>query len=128
VIKQLPNSGQVSFHRRLGGIYGELLNVCCNRDRLDFIQTESVIFAPIEELLYRPRICHPGITIPDGRGKKLDEAPSRALAVGDYRRWQRVYPRAHERRRWRNLVSENDWFFGIHAPSTAHPFIQHKGG
>ena len=36
--------------------------------------------APIEELLYRPRIRHPG-TIPDGRGKKLDEALGRALAV-----------------------------------------------
>src|ERR1700687_4730277 len=97
--------------------FAQLFTRC---DRLHFIQTESVIFAPIEKLLYRPRICHPGITIPDGRGKKLDEAPGGALSMGEDRRRQRVHTSAHQRRGWRNLVAKNDRFLG-HQPAPQTP-------
>ena len=70
----------------------ELLNIGGDGDRLDVIQPEAVVFAPIEELLDRSRIGRPGLTIPDGRGEELDKVPGFAVPGRNDRRWQLFMP------------------------------------
>jgi hypothetical protein len=61
-------------------------------------------------------------------GKKLDEAPGRALAMRKDCPWKHIQTGPYKRRSWRNLVAKNDRLLAITLPLKHPRFMQHKGG
>jgi hypothetical protein len=92
------------LHRRLGHFGAELFDIRGNRDRLDVIEPETMILAPVEELLDRSCIRGPGITIADSCSEEFDKAAVGALAMLDDRRRQRIHTGAYQRRSRRNFI------------------------
>jgi hypothetical protein len=98
----------VLFDGRLAGLGTELFYVGSDRDGLNVRQFEPAFVAPIEELLYRARVRHPGVAVADAGGKEFDEAAAGAFATGADNRWQRLKPGADERGRRYYLIGQQD--------------------
>jgi hypothetical protein len=78
------------FDRRFADRRAKLFDVSGDGNSFDFLHFESTVLAPVEELLYRARVSHPGVAITDARREKFDKAAACALAVRANNRRQRL--------------------------------------
>ena len=104
VVEQLPDGGQVLLDRGLRRLGAELLDVGGDAERLDLVQLELALVAPVEELFHRARVGHARVAVADVGGEELDEAAAGAFALGADNGRQRVQAGADQRRRRHDLV------------------------
>jgi hypothetical protein len=121
------------FDRRLCHPGAELLDVGGHGRRLDRVQPQAALLAPIEELPDGQGIGHPGVAVADVGGEELDEALARVGAGRRDRGRQRLEAGANKRRRRGDHVVSGQnygflWLF-THgsAASSPSPFTYHKG-
>jgi hypothetical protein len=77
--------------------------------RIDVMQLQVPVRAPVEELFHRARIGGARVAVTDAGGEEFDEAAAGTLtAVADDGR-QRIEPGADERRRRCQRLGQHDW-------------------
>ena len=69
---------QMLLDRRLGRAAAQLLDIGRHRERIDVMQLELPVLAPIEELSYRACVGGARVTVADAGGEEFDEAAGRA--------------------------------------------------
>ena len=69
---------------------------------------QTALIAPVEELLYRARVGHARVAVPDGGSKKFDQAAAGALALGADNYRQRIESGRDQRRRRYDLIGQQD--------------------
>jgi hypothetical protein len=61
------------FDGRFADSRAKLFDVSGNGNGLDVLHFEPTVVAPVEELFYRARVCHPGVAVTDAGGEEFDE-------------------------------------------------------
>ena len=69
------------FDGRLRGPAAQLLDISRNRKRVDLVEFEPPVLAPVEELFYRTRIGGARVAVTDAGGEEFDEAAAGTLAA-----------------------------------------------
>jgi hypothetical protein len=87
------------FHRRFGCPAAQLLDIGGDGERIDVVQFEPPVLAPVEELFYRARIGGARVAVTDAGGEEFDEAAAGALAAAANDYEQRFEPSPDQRQR-----------------------------
>jgi hypothetical protein len=78
----------------------DLLDVSGDRHRVDALEPELPVLAPVKELFDRPRVGPARIAVPDVGRKEFDKPPLSALVLGADSGRQHIHAKPHQRR-WR---------------------------